>query len=472
VIASVTIKGFQSHINSQFNLSPGLTVLTGPTDSGKTALIRAIRWVAFNEPAGETFVNQATGEAIVQITLGDGTIITKGRRKGGRTSYHLVPVNGQSQLFEQADVPQEVTATLGITRQTFGDFETALNFAFQLDSPFMISEPPSAGAKVLGKIAGTEIVDQALKSVAKDTYGARQDKLQADKQIEQKTEELKEYDGVDQLKEQVEACETLLQQFDQQCLKHESLSVLDSQKVRLEQRLAASEAELQRYVSLPIAEQSLQDVEAGAQRLQLLSELTQRHGRLEGDVTRYEQELALYVGLGQAAEQVLILDQLLGKAVTLIECEDRHLQIIENIKKAAAVIEKTKNLDVATSSLTAVEQGVQRFNDLRLLAGQYQAHIVTISARQKLLDVMAGISQAEPLLTGLEEQRGRFERLKEMQSLYWVKNNTFEDAGRKAAAAAVAVSSQEKMIQNLWAEVNICPLCERIIEKGDKQHGH
>ena len=62
MIASVIIQGFQSHVDSLFNLSSGLTVLTGPTDSGKTAFIRAIRWVAFNEPVGDSFVNQAAGE--------------------------------------------------------------------------------------------------------------------------------------------------------------------------------------------------------------------------------------------------------------------------------------------------------------------------------------------------------------------------------------------------------------------------
>nr|WP_092074983.1 AAA family ATPase [Dendrosporobacter quercicolus]NSL49615.1 AAA family ATPase [Dendrosporobacter quercicolus DSM 1736]SDN25035.1 exonuclease SbcC [Dendrosporobacter quercicolus] len=472
MIASVHIKGFQSHVDSQLNLSPGLTVLTGPTDSGKTALIRAIRWIAFNEPAGENFINQATGEAIVTITLSDGTDIIKGRRKGGRTVYRLVPAIGIPQHFEQADVPLEVTAALGITRQTFGDFETALNFAFQLDAPFLISEPPSAGAKVLGKIAGTEIVDQALKSVAKDTYGARQDKLLADKQIEQKTEELKEYDGVDQLKEQVEACELLLEKFEQLRARHETLSMLERQKERSDEQLSKLEAELQRYASLPAAEQNLQDVETGAQRLQLLSDLAQRYERLEISVSQYGQELTLYVGLEQAAEQVLILDQLLGKAATLIECEDRYLRIIENIKNATAVLTITKDLDVATGSLADVEQGMQRLNDLRLLAGQHQAHTVTIAARQKLLDALQGIAQADPLLAGLDEQRSKLDRLRELQAIYRIKNNTLEDAGRKAAAAVTAVASQERIIQDLWAEVDICPLCNRAIEKGEKIRGH
>ena len=42
-IQEVTIEGYQSHTNSTFRLSPGLTVITGPSDAGKTAIIRALK---------------------------------------------------------------------------------------------------------------------------------------------------------------------------------------------------------------------------------------------------------------------------------------------------------------------------------------------------------------------------------------------------------------------------------------------
>lgn len=472
MIAAIHIKGFQSHIDSQFNLSPGLTVLTGPTDSGKTALIRAIRWVAFNEPAGEAFVNQATGEAIVQIILGDGTIITKGRRKGGRTSYRLVLANGQAQMFEQADVPQEVTAALGITRQTFGDFETALNFAFQLDSPFLISEPPSSGAKVLGKIAGTEIVDQALKSVAKDTYGARQDKLQADKQIEQKTEELKAYEGVDQLRDQVEACETLMNNFEQLRDKHEILGMLERNKVHLDEHLARLEAERQRYASLPAAEQNLQDVDAGAQQLQLLSTLFQKNGQLEAAILQRKEELTLYIGLEQAAGQLVALDQLLARVDILREYLFQYTGHLQELKKTEAVLVVTKDLDVAAIDLADVEQGIRRLDTLEALSVQYQAHSATIGARRKLLAALGGVNQAEPFIASLNDQRILLERLRELQGLFRIKDGTYQEAGRKSTAATEAVASQEKIIKDLWAEVDICPLCEQVIERSDTKHGH
>lgn len=91
-IQEVTIEGYQSHTNSTFRLSPGLTVITGPSDVGKTAIIRALRWFAFNEPTGEAFlhtirnpdgsVKEAVDQVKVSVTFDNGITITKTRRKG------------------------------------------------------------------------------------------------------------------------------------------------------------------------------------------------------------------------------------------------------------------------------------------------------------------------------------------------------------------------------------------------------
>lgn len=97
-IQEVTIEGYQSHTNSTFRLSPGLTVITGPSDAGKTAIIRALRWFAFNEPTGEAFlhtirnpdgsIKEAVDQVKVSVTFDNGITITKTRRKGKTTYTH------------------------------------------------------------------------------------------------------------------------------------------------------------------------------------------------------------------------------------------------------------------------------------------------------------------------------------------------------------------------------------------------
>lgn len=51
----------------------------------------------------------------------------------------------------------------------------------------MLSESASVGAKVLGKLAGTEIVDKSISEVNKKTHQTRNDISYADKQIGKST---------------------------------------------------------------------------------------------------------------------------------------------------------------------------------------------------------------------------------------------------------------------------------------------
>jgi hypothetical protein len=220
-IVKVVLKGFKSHWNSTFTYSPGLTVVTGPTDSGKSAgVMQPIKWVNFGEPSGEAFIftirDPKTKEVVrqaeaieVEVHREDGLVVSKSRRKG-KTAYYI---NGKL-ISEKAEVPEEVKEALGLSKSEYGDFETSLNFAYQLEAPFILSETASVGAKVLGKLAGTEIVDKAIAAIMKRTYKARDEKNTSQKIIDQVNVELVEYLQVDDLKEKVEFCEGLLEQLD------------------------------------------------------------------------------------------------------------------------------------------------------------------------------------------------------------------------------------------------------------------
>lgn len=214
-IQEVTIEGYQSHVNSTFRLSPGLTVITGPSDAGKTAIIRALRWFAFNEPTGEAFlhtirnpdgsIKEAVDHAKVSVTFDNGVTITKTRRKGKTTYTH----SSYPTPWEKAEVPPEIKETLGLLKQEYGDFETCLNFAFQLDAPFLLSETASVGAKVLGKLAGTEVVDKSISEVNKKTHQTRTEISYQDKQIGEIDVCLTEYFDLDTHDKQLTAVEEI-----------------------------------------------------------------------------------------------------------------------------------------------------------------------------------------------------------------------------------------------------------------------
>ena len=74
MIKSIKIKGFQGHEDSVLNLSKGLNVILGDTDTGKSSILRAINWVVTNRPSGDGFVNKLCKECSVEITTDKGTV--------------------------------------------------------------------------------------------------------------------------------------------------------------------------------------------------------------------------------------------------------------------------------------------------------------------------------------------------------------------------------------------------------------
>jgi exonuclease SbcC len=55
-IKKLSLRNFQSHRETDLEFSPGLNIIVGPSDQGKSAIIRALRWLFYNEPRGTGFI--------------------------------------------------------------------------------------------------------------------------------------------------------------------------------------------------------------------------------------------------------------------------------------------------------------------------------------------------------------------------------------------------------------------------------
>lgn len=77
----LNIKNYQSWAEGAFNFHPGLNVIIGLSDSGKSAIIRALRWLVWNRPLGNEFQSDWGGETSVNLTTTEGITISRSRIK-------------------------------------------------------------------------------------------------------------------------------------------------------------------------------------------------------------------------------------------------------------------------------------------------------------------------------------------------------------------------------------------------------
>src|SRR5690606_33908904 len=160
------------------------------------------------------------------------------------------------------------------------------------------------GAKVLGKLAGTESVDLAIKGVSKDTYAARQLRTQAEKDMERIAGSLFEYEGIDDAKQMLETAEMLLEQVEESKDKLDNLKHYDLVFQEVEERIEHLFEKLDKLSIVPNLEKDLQDIEKAQQRYDLLLQLYSDGSRLLNRIEELSARLNRYQDV-QAANEVI-----------------------------------------------------------------------------------------------------------------------------------------------------------------------
>lgn len=151
MIRNIQITNFQSHKDSRLELHPGVNVVVGSSDSGKTAIIRALRWLVSNKPSGDSFRSNWGGDTSVMVEV-DGHQIT--RIKKAATNAYLA--DGLQFMAFGADVPESISAVLNIND---------VNVQQQLDGPFLLGESPGKVAAHFNWVAKLDKIDTAQQRI-------------------------------------------------------------------------------------------------------------------------------------------------------------------------------------------------------------------------------------------------------------------------------------------------------------------
>ncbi len=167
MITNLYIEDFQSIETLDVECGP-ITVFTGESDTGKSAIVRAIYALAFNDyPRGH--VRDGSDHSLVGVTLDDGSVVRA--RKGKVNQYELDSSSASVEEGAQlgwdrvgTNVPEEVTAALGWRMLEVDDgTKFTPNFSRQFDPPFLITETPSRKAKLLGSLTNIATLYAAMK---------------------------------------------------------------------------------------------------------------------------------------------------------------------------------------------------------------------------------------------------------------------------------------------------------------------
>lgn len=151
MIKSIKLNNFQSHISSFIFFDEHITAIIGNSDSGKSSIIRALKWVIDNRPSGDDFIRYNSDDCIVEVDINNHIIK---RIKSKNINQYIL----DNKIFTGfgLSVPDEIRDIFN-----FSEF----NFQFQFDPPFLISNSASDVSRFLNKCINFEKIDLSLTNI-------------------------------------------------------------------------------------------------------------------------------------------------------------------------------------------------------------------------------------------------------------------------------------------------------------------
>ena len=202
MLHSLRVRNHESHTDSMFVFHPGLNVIHGTSNVGKSSALRALELAAYNEwPGGEEKKEGKHGpvrigekHCEVDVVAEQGSVTTK---KGtGVNEWTVAKTDSKPIVMTSPGAGQlpEVAAVLGLETQDVAGVKLRLNWASQRDRHFLLDEiegqsaSPSLVAAVLDEMAGLSGCESLIRELITD----KQAHEKTAKQLQEETKLLEE----------------------------------------------------------------------------------------------------------------------------------------------------------------------------------------------------------------------------------------------------------------------------------------
>lgn len=145
MISTIQIKGFRKHKKLKLEFDSAVNSIVGSSYAGKSTVLRAIKWVTENTPAGTSIITWGKNRASVKLTV-DKKQITRTRSK----SINKYTLDEKEYEGFGMSVPQDILTLVNTNK---------INWQAQHDSPYWFNETAGAVSRKLNAIINLHIID-------------------------------------------------------------------------------------------------------------------------------------------------------------------------------------------------------------------------------------------------------------------------------------------------------------------------
>lgn len=429
-ITKVEINNFQSYKHKVINFTKGLNVITGESGNGKTAILRAIYWCLFNEPKGNDFIRANQNKCSVKITFNDGTSIVRERTKSSSGTYEIIYPDGTNKILKGfgSEVPIDVYNAHQMLNITLSKGKKSkLNFANQLDGPFLLNEPVSVKASAIGRLIGAQTLDIAIKSCSKQILDKSKERNLISNLLKEENDKLDKLDNIEAKRNALNQIEAMI----------EDKSNLENMVLKLSnfnRKLNSINNDIE---SLNARNEKLSSI---CYLLKYIDSLTEKVDKLDY--------------LNSLSNKVKYLDKLSNEIKDALSKKDSIDNILSEKQKLIDLKELIGNLEylsICNNKLENLSYEVKNLNNNSISDIYINKISDSISSLEKAIEVIAAISKYSNALKDKD---------KELNSL----NSKLSVTSNFLKTENMNIDEYENKLSKLVSSFDICPVCNQKIK--------
>lgn len=290
---------FEIHKHTILEFHPGVNVITGSSDEGKSSIIRSLGLLLFNRPLGTQYIKEGESYSLVSVRLDSNDRIDRVRSEEDNYYEHY---KGDKKIGSykalRSGIPEQISETMNMSRT---------NVQMQLDPHFLLNTSTSPGevASQINKVAGLHDIDTTLGNVNKTTRKAKQEQENTKEKIKELTKQIHSY-------KQIYEIDTKLADLEEKHEHYESVSESYGKLDSYLKKMKRIKRDLEDYRK--VLRKAEPKVDSIQKKLGSIRKIDYRLGRL----------LRLYNSIKRIEEQI-------GKEKELLDA-DATIQLIESMK--------------------------------------------------------------------------------------------------------------------------------------------
>lgn len=470
-LKQITLKNFQSHKDSTIQLDRGLNAIIGPSDSGKSAIIRAIKWVLYNEPAGNFFIREGETESSVTLEFNDGTKIKRLRNKS--KNMYVLYIQDDEMIFEGFGnkVPQEIIDLTGIQKVPLDSIESnAINLGEQLEGAFLLSEKGSTRASAIGRIVGVNIIDDALKETLKDVRNISIREKTIIDNIEKIEKELVGYEYLDDLKKDIIKLENIKNIIDMKISTKNIFSkILEDYNTLIKEKKYINEV-LSKLNTINTLEKNIDSLEMRNRKLISYKKISTNFSENKQQLTYYKKTLGKLDNNNIISNIVFKIDYLINRLEKFDKFTKQRNYYKREIEQMILIDESFKNLDNIKIKVNIIQVKIDRLKKLKYIINRIELNNLNLNTGIAYMERLKNLDMIDNLYANLNMKIRRKTLISNLLTVFSSCKIQINNQNNILNNSRKDLEDKLKIYEKLLLKNKICPLCLNDINKDRIQH--